>query len=193
MILLIDNYDSFTFNIVQYIQQLRYDVRVVRNDAITIDEIDALAPAAIVLSPGPGTPDDAGISLAVVDAFAQQIPIFGVCLGQQIIAQAFGATVTKAQAPKHGKVSSITHDGQGIFRNIQNPTPVGRYHSLIVTELPNCLVATATSEEGEIQAIRHVDSPIEAVQFHPESILTTDGLQMMHNFFTTYIKGEFYE
>lgn len=189
MILLIDNYDSFTFNIVQYIQQLQYDVRVVRNDEVTIEQIRALAPDAIVLSPGPGTPDDAGISLEVVEALAMTVPIFGVCLGQQIIAQAFGATVEKALRPMHGKTSLITHDGQGIFTNIQNPTAIGRYHSLIVKHLPDCLTATATTAEGEIQAIRHHELRIEAVQFHPESILTVDGLQMIDNFFKTYVKG----
>ncbi|MEE1131583.1 MAG: aminodeoxychorismate/anthranilate synthase component II [Caryophanon sp.] len=190
MILLIDNYDSFTFNIVQYLQKLQYNVKIVRNDTITLDDIRALAPQAILLSPGPGTPNDAGISLDVVKIFATTIPIFGVCLGQQIIAQAFGASIVKAAAPMHGKTSVITHDGRGIFTNIKSPTIVGRYHSLTVTDLPNCLHASATTAQGDIQAIRHRTLPIEAVQFHPESILTVDGLRMIDNFFTLHLKGE---
>lgn len=189
MILLIDNYDSFTFNIVQYLRQLQFDVHVARNDELTIEDIRHLQPEAIVLSPGPGTPDDAGISLEVVQALHTEIPILGICLGQQIIAQAFGATVKKASRPMHGKVSHITHNETGMFAAIPSPTPVARYHSLIVTDLPPSLVATAYSEEGEIQAIQHTTSKMAAVQFHPESILTTHGLQMLENFFNTYCSG----
>lgn len=190
MILLIDNYDSFTFNIVQYIRQLQYEVTVIRNDALTIEEIRAMQPAAIVLSPGPGTPNDAGICLEVVKQLHREFPILGICLGQQIIAQAFGAIVKKAQMPMHGKVSLLTHDAQGIFANLANPTPVARYHSLIVDDLPTQLIATAHAENGEIQAIRHISKPIEAVQFHPESILTTEGMHMLSNFFQHTIKRD---
>ncbi len=189
MILLIDNYDSFTFNIVQYIRQLNYEVMVVRNDELTVAQIRALAPEVIVLSPGPGVPDDAGICLAVVQELYMEIPILGVCLGQQIIGQAFGATVKKAVQPMHGKQSMIEHDGQGIFTGLPNPTAIGRYHSLVVDDLPVSLLATAYSEDGEIQAIRHLHAPMEAVQFHPESILTTAGLQMLGNFFKQHVKG----
>lgn len=183
MILLIDNYDSFSYNLVQYFSSFT-DVQVVRNDAITIEEIRALGPRAIVLSPGPSNPNDAGICLAVVRELAGAFPIFGVCLGQQILAQAFGASIIKALAPVHGKQFVMTHDEQGVFANIQSPTPIGRYHSLMIDEatLPAELFVTARTADGVVMGIRHATLPLEAVQFHPESILTPAGKQMIENF-----------
>lgn len=186
LILVIDNYDSFTFNLVQYIQSVGEEVEVVRNDEISLQNIRDMQPDSILLSPGPGNPDTAGICLSIVKEFHQEIPILGVCLGHQIIAQAFGGKIHKASKPMHGKVDEIIHDGRQIFKNISNPTPVTRYHSLIVDEstLPSCLEISAKTENGEIMAIRHKQFPIEGVQFHPEAILTENGLQMIQNFFT---------
>lgn len=183
MILLVDNYDSFSYNLVQYFSTFT-TVRVVRNDAITTEEIHALQPKAIVLSPGPGNPDDAGICLDIVQELAGVFPIFGVCLGQQILAQAFGATIIKAPAPIHGKQFSMTHDGCGVFAHVPSPTAIGRYHSLMIDEatLPAELVVTAKSTDGVIMGIRHRTLPLEAVQFHPESILTPEGKRMIENF-----------
>ena len=185
MFLLIDNYDSFSYNLVQYFSSFT-DVRVVRNDDMTIEEIRALKPRAIILSPGPSTPDDAGICLRVVRELAGEFPILGVCLGQQIIAQAFGARIGKAPTPVHGKQFTITHDAQGVFKNISSPTMVGRYHSLTIDEqtLPVALTVTAKSSDGVIMGIRHKTLPLEAVQFHPESILTPEGKRMIENFVT---------
>ncbi|MFZ3580417.1 anthranilate synthase component II [Virgibacillus sp. DJP39] len=187
MILVIDNYDSFTFNLVQYMKQLNQEVFVVRNDKLTIEEIKAINPSAILISPGPGNPSDAGISLEVVKQLHHKIPILGVCLGHQTIAQAFGATIVKAKQPMHGKVSSIHHDGKGLFENLHNPMSVTRYHSLIVesASLPDCLVSTATTNDGEIMALRHKRYPVEGIQAHPEAILTEAGLDLLHNFFIT--------
>ncbi|MFC7686872.1 anthranilate synthase component II [Ureibacillus sp. GCM10028918] len=186
MILVIDNYDSFTFNLVQYIQSVGEEVVVVRNDEISLKAIEDMQPDSILLSPGPGNPDSAGICLSVVKEFHEQIPILGVCLGHQIIAQAFGGKVHKAITPMHGKVEFIIHDGKQIFKDIPSPAPVTRYHSLIVdaSTLPGCLEVSAKTESGEIMAIRHKHYPIEGVQFHPEAILTENGLQMIQNFFT---------
>lgn len=183
MILLIDNYDSFSYNLVQYFSSFT-DIQVVRNDAITIEEIRTLKPRSIVLSPGPSNPDDAGICLDVVRVLAGEFPIFGVCLGQQIIAQAFGASIVKAPTPVHGKQFLMTHDAQGVFTNIPSPAQIGRYHSLMIDEetLPNELVITAKSTDGVIMGIRHRTLQLEAVQFHPESILTPEGKQMIENF-----------
>ncbi|MEJ2559747.1 MAG: anthranilate phosphoribosyltransferase, partial [Anaerolineae bacterium] len=173
MILLIDNYDSFTYNLAQYLGELGAEVRVVRNDAITLDEIAALAPTHIVISPGPGTPDDAGISLALVERFAPSVPILGVCLGHQAIGQAFGGRVVRAERLMHGKVSPVHHDGRDLFGGLPSPFEATRYHSLIVAEpLPDCLEVSARTPEGEVMGLRHRAYPTAGVQFHPESILT---------------------
>jgi anthranilate synthase/phosphoribosyltransferase len=183
MILLIDNYDSFTYNLAQYLGELGAEVRVVRNDAITLDEVAALAPTHIVISPGPGTPDDAGISLALVERFAPSLPILGVCLGHQTIGQAFGGRVVRAGRLMHGKVSPVLHDGQGIFGGLPSPLTATRYHSLVVAEpLPDCLEVSARTPEGEMMGLRHRQYPSVGVQFHPESILTEHGHQLLKNF-----------
>lgn len=185
LILVIDNYDSFTFNLVQYIRTIGEEVVVRRNDQLTLEEIDSMKPDFILISPGPGNPDTAGISLDVVKKFHQHIPILGVCLGHQIIAQAFGGIVKKAKKPMHGKISHISHDQRDVFSGLPTPLQVTRYHSLVVDEptLPNCLEISAKSEDGEIMAIRHKEFQVAGVQFHPESILTDSGLQMIRNFF----------
>lgn len=183
MILVIDNYDSFTFNLVQYIKEIGQEVVVARNDEISVERIREIKPTHLILSPGPGNPNSAGRCLQVVREFYREIPIFGVCLGHQIIAQAFDGAVKKARVPMHGKVSFITHDQKGIFKELQIPLSVARYHSLIVeSPLPDCLEITATTEEGEVMALRHKNYQVEGVQFHPESILTDKGLQMLRNF-----------
>jgi len=185
MILLIDNYDSFTYNLAQYLGELGAEVRVVRNDTITLDEIASLAPTHILISPGPGTPDEAGISLAVVQRFAPSIPILGVCLGHQAIGQAFGGRVVRAGRLMHGKVSLVQHDGRGLFQGLPSPFKATRYHSLIVAEpLPDCLEVSARTPEGEVMALRHRHYPTVGVQFHPESILTEHGHQLLKNFLT---------
>jgi len=185
LILLIDNYDSFTYNLVQYIRNIGEELVVFRNDQITLEQILEINPDYILLSPGPGNPSSAGICLRLVERFYQEIPIFGVCLGQQIIAEAFGGIVKKAKQPMHGKTSIITHDSISVFDGLPSPLKVTRYHSLVVDEatLPSSLVVTARTEDGEIMALRHRDYPVEGVQFHPESIMTENGLQMMRNFF----------
>lgn len=185
MILIIDNYDSFTFNLVQYTKQLDEEVVVVRNDKITIEEIELMDPTHIVISPGPGSPSTAGISLDIVKKLHTKIPLLGVCLGHQTIAQAFGGKIVKAKTPMHGKVSLINHDSQGLFQGLQNPLSVTRYHSLIVeaNTLPECLMVTATTNEGEIMALRHKVFPIEGIQAHPEAILTENGLDILNNFY----------
>ena len=192
MILLIDNYDSFTYNLVQYIRNIGEELVVFRNDQITLEQISEIHPDYILLSPGPGNPSTAGICLRVVERFYQEIPIFGVCLGQQIIAEAFGGIVKKAKQPMHGKTSMITHDKRSVFDGLPSPLKVTRYHSLVVDEatLPSCLVVTARTKDGEIMALRHSDYPVEGVQFHPESIMTENGLQMMRNFFQNTIVKE---
>ena len=185
LILVIDNYDSFTFNLVQYIQEIGEEVVVLRNDQVSLEDIREMKPDYILLSPGPGNPDTAGICLDVVKTFYQEIPILGVCLGQQIIAQVFGGLVRKATQPMHGKTSDINHDQRQIFKDIPSPFQVTRYHSLVVDEstFPECLEISAKSDDGEIMAIRHKNYKVEAVQFHPEAILTENGLQMVRNFF----------
>ncbi|NPV26633.1 MAG: aminodeoxychorismate/anthranilate synthase component II [Firmicutes bacterium] len=184
MILMIDNYDSFTFNLVQYLGELGQEIRVYRNDQISLTEIQKLAPQAIVLSPGPRTPAEAGISLAVVQAFAGQIPILGVCLGHQAIGQAFGGQVVPADRLMHGKTSEIWHDGRGIYAGLPNPFIATRYHSLVVSResLPACLEITAQTPAGEIMGLRHRQYLVEGVQFHPESILTEAGRMLLANF-----------
>ncbi|EAB2009048.1 TPA_asm: aminodeoxychorismate synthase component 2 [Salmonella enterica subsp. salamae serovar 42:z:1,5] len=184
MILLIDNYDSFTWNLYQYFCELGAEVQVRRNDVLTLAHIDALNPQKIVISPGPCTPDDAGISLAVIRHYAGRIPMLGVCLGHQAMAQAFGATVVRAAKVMHGKTSPITHNGQGVFRGLPSPLTVTRYHSLIVdpATLPECFEITAWSETQEIMGIRHREWDLEGVQFHPESILSEHGHALLENF-----------
>lgn len=184
MILLIDNYDSFTWNLYQYFCELGAQVMVRRNDEITLTDIAALAPQKIVISPGPCTPDESGISLAVIEHYAGKLPILGVCLGHQAIAQVFGATIVRAQKVMHGKTSPITHNGQGVFRGLNNPLTVTRYHSLLIDSetLPACFEVTALSESGEIMGIRHRQWDLEGVQFHPESILSEQGHALLKNF-----------
>lgn len=185
MILVIDNYDSFTFNLVQYIRNIGEEVVVIRNDQLTLETIEIMEPDFILISPGPGNPDTAGLCLEVVKRFHQEIPILGVCLGHQTIAQAFGGNVIKASKPMHGKISSIRHDKRGVFTGLPSPFQVTRYHSLIVekSSLPPCLEISARSEDGEIMALRHMEYKVEGVQFHPESILTDNGMDMLRNFF----------
>lgn len=184
MILIIDNYDSFTYNLVQYFECLNKKVEVVRNDAISIRCIGNLRPEVIVLSPGPCTPDEAGICKDIVINFKGLIPILGICLGHQAIGQVFGAKIIKAKEPVHGKVHIITHNGRGVFRGIKNPLSVTRYHSLIIEKksLPECLEITSQTLDGEIMGILHKDYMIEGIQFHPEAILTEMGLTMLKNF-----------
>ncbi|MCO4810497.1 MAG: aminodeoxychorismate/anthranilate synthase component II [Gammaproteobacteria bacterium] len=182
--LLIDNYDSFTYNLVQAFAAMGADVRVYRNDAITIEEAVALEPTHLVISPGPGRPEDAGRSLAMIEAFAGRVPILGVCLGHQSIVQQQGGRIVRAERLMHGKTSMVKHDGQSIFAGLSNPFEVGRYHSLCAEEesLPENLVVTAQTDRGEIMGVRHKTLQIEGVQFHPESVLTPEGDALMANF-----------
>lgn len=184
MILVIDNYDSFTYNLVQYLGELGEEIVVRRNDEIDLEGIEALAPDHILISPGPCTPNEAGISLEVLTHFKGKIPIFGVCLGHQAIGQAFGGNVIRAERLMHGKTSPILHGGQSVFEGLPVPFTATRYHSLLVEResLPDCLEITAETEEGEIMGLRHKEYPIEGVQFHPESIVTDYGHQMLRNF-----------
>ncbi len=184
MILMIDNYDSFTFNIVQYLGQMGEDVRVYRNDKITLEEIKKLKPAAIFLSPGPCSPRDAGITVDVVLNFYTEVPIMGICLGHQSIGFAFGGDVIRAERIMHGKTSLIKNDGKTIFAGLPNPFTAGRYHSLIVKRetLPDCLEISADTEDGEIMGLRHKQYPVEGIQFHPESVLTPQGKRIIKNF-----------
>ena len=184
MLLLIDNYDSFTYNLAQYLGELGAEVSVIRNDAIDVAGIAALAPEHIVISPGPCTPDEAGVSVAAVREFAGKIPLLGVCLGHQAIGQAFGGKVVRAQALMHGKTSPVRHDGRGVFHGLPVPFEAGRYHSLAVSRLgfPDCLEITAETEDGEIMGVRHRTLAVEGVQFHPESVLTEHGHALLKNF-----------
>jgi anthranilate synthase component II len=184
MLLMVDNYDSFPYNLVQYLGELGQDVKVVRNDEMTVDAVERLAPERIVLSPGPCTPNEAGISLGLVHRFAGRVPILGVCLGHQAIGQAFGGKVVRAKALMHGKVSQIHHGGAGVFRGLPTPFQATRYHSLAVerASCPADLEVTAWTEDGEIMGIRHRSLPVEGVQFHPESILTEHGHALLANF-----------
>ena len=184
MLLLIDNYDSFTYNLYQYLGELGAEVEVVRNDQVTLDDIAAMAPEHIIISPGPGNPDEAGISKDVIRRFAGKVPIFGVCLGHQCIGEVFGGIVEGAGEILHGKVSQITHDGRGVFAGIASPISATRYHSLAIRpdSVPDVLEVSARSESGVIMGVRHRKLTVEGVQFHPESILTPDGHQILRNF-----------
>jgi len=183
-ILLIDNYDSFTYNLVQAFAAMGADVMVYRNDAITIEEALALEPTHLVISPGPGRPEDAGLSLAMIEAFAGRVPILGVCLGHQSIVQQHGGKIVRAERLMHGKTSMVKHDGKSVFAGLSNPFEVGRYHSLCAEEesLPQDLIVTAQTDRGEIMGVRHKTLQIEGVQFHPESVLTPEGDALMANF-----------
>ena len=184
MLLMIDNYDSFTYNLVQYFAELGEDVRTYRNDEITLEEISALKPDHICISPGPCTPHEAGISIPVIERFAGQIPILGVCLGHQSIGAAFGGNIIRAKQVMHGKTSLIAHTGVGVFRNLPSPYTVIRYHSLAIERatLPDCLEVTAWTDDGEIMGVRHRTLPVYGVQFHPESILSEHGHALLKNF-----------
>jgi len=186
MLLVIDNYDSFTYNLVQYFGELGEEVKVVRNDELSVDDVAALEPERIVLSPGPCTPNEAGISLAVIDRFKGRVPLLGVCLGHQAIGQAFGGRVVHAQTLMHGKVSRIHHEGRGIFKGLPTPYEATRYHSLAIerSTCPAELEVTAWTDDGEIMGVRHRTLPVEGVQFHPESILTQHGHELLRNFLT---------
>ena len=184
MILMIDNYDSFTYNIVQCIGSMGAEVTVYRNDKVTVAEIEAMRPSRIIVSPGPCTPREAGVSNDVIRHFAGRVPVLGVCLGHQCIGAAFGGEVVQADRLMHGKTSMVHHDGEGVYRGLANPFEATRYHSLVVREetLPPCLYATAHTPEGELMGLRHRDLPVEGVQFHPESFLTTEGPKLLANF-----------
>ncbi len=184
MILMIDNYDSFTYNLVQYLGMLGAEVEVRRNDKITLDEIEALRPERIVISPGPGIPQSAGITMSLVERFHRKIPILGVCLGHQAIGASFGGRIVHAAQLMHGKTSEIQHDSKTIFRDLPKPFTATRYHSLAVERksLPSCLEISAVAEDGEIMGLRHQEYPVEGIQFHPESILTEEGMRILQNF-----------
>ncbi len=183
MILLIDNYDSFTWNLAQYLGELGADPVVRRNDEITIGEIESMQPDRIVISPGPGRPEDAGISIDVIRTFGPRVPVLGVCLGHQGIGVAFGGSVVRAQSLMHGKVSSVQHDGLGVFRGVTQPFTAGRYHSLVIADpLPQELEAAARTGDGTIMGVRHKKLPVHGVQFHPESVLTGEGRHVLRNF-----------
>lgn len=192
MLLMIDNYDSFTYNVVQYLAELGADVQVYRNDEITVEQIEALKPERLVISPGPCTPNEAGISMAAIRHFAGKLPILGICLGHQSIGQVFGGDIIRAGRVMHGKVSAVYHNDVGVFRGLSNPVQATRYHSLVIDKatLPECLEVTAwtRNEDGsveEIMGIRHKTLPIEGVQFHPESIMTEQGHELLRNFLRT--------
>jgi anthranilate synthase/aminodeoxychorismate synthase-like glutamine amidotransferase len=184
MLLVLDNYDSFTYNLVQYLEELGAETRTFRNDELTVDEAVALAPERVVISPGPATPEQAGISLALVERLSGSLPILGVCLGHQVIAQVYGGRVVEAGEIVHGRTSAVRHDGRTLFAGLQNPLVATRYHSLMVDpeRLPDCVEVSAESEDGTIMGLRHRHWPVEGVQFHPESILTIEGKQLLANF-----------
>ncbi|AOM84605.1 aminodeoxychorismate/anthranilate synthase component II [Salisediminibacterium beveridgei] len=192
MILMIDNYDSFTYNLVQYLGEMGQELIVRRNDQITLEEIETMDPDYLMISPGPCSPDEAGISMDVIRYFAGKIPVFGVCLGHQSLAQVFGGDVVRADRLMHGKTSPVHHDGKSIFSGIENPFTATRYHSLIVKRetLPDCLEISAETAEGEIMALRHKELAVEGVQFHPESIMTDTGKQLLRNFLDLHRQGE---
>ena len=185
MVLVIDNYDSFTYNLVQYFGELGADIRVRRNDQVTLGEIGAMAPDHIVISPGPGRPEAAGVSPDVIRRFGPSTPVLGVCLGHQASGVVYGGTVTRATAPMHGKTSVVQHDGKGLFAGVTSPFPAGRYHSLVIADQglpPEIEVAARTREDGTIMAVRHTSYPVHGVQFHPESVLTEEGRRILRNF-----------
>lgn len=182
MLLVIDNYDSFTYNLVQYFGELGAEIQVFRNDEITLEAVRALRPSHIVISPGPGNPDDGGVSQEIIRELGPTTPILGVCLGHQCIGQVFGGRVVRAPRLMHGKVSQVYHDGRGLFADLPSPFTATRYHSLIVEDIPDCLEVTAHTAEEEVMGLRHRDYPIVGVQFHPESILTEYGKEMLQNF-----------
>mgnify|MGYP001765739173 FL=1 len=184
MLVMIDNFDSFTYNLYQYLMQMGAEVRVARNNSLTLDDLEALAPRGLVVSPGPGRPEDAGITVPAIQRFSGRIPILGVCLGHQAIAMAFGGRVTAARRLMHGKTSAVTADGRELFQGVPSPFEAMRYHSLAVAResLPACLEVTAEAEDGEIMGLRHRSHPTEGVQFHPESIMTTVGKRLLRNF-----------
>lgn len=188
MLLMIDNYDSFTYNLVQYLGELGQDVQVFRNDEIDLKKIAELKPKYIVISPGPGTPNEAGISLALIEEFAGKIPLLGVCLGHQSIGQAFGGKIIKAKTLMHGKTSLIHHTSLGVFKDLPNPYTATRYHSLVIEResIPDCLEITAWTDDGEIMGVRHKTLAVEGVQFHPESVLTEHGHDLLNNFLKAY-------
>jgi anthranilate synthase component II len=192
MIVMIDNYDSFTYNLVQYLQMLGAEVKVVRNNAATVDEVVSWEPQGVVISPGPCDPETAGISVTLIQRLSGRIPILGVCLGHQAIGVAFGGKVIRAMQLMHGKTSTIQADGKGVYRGIQSPFLAMRYHSLAVSRdnLPECLEITAESEDGEIMGVRHHEHPTEGIQFHPESIMTQVGKRLLRNFLETVAAGE---
>ena len=184
MLLMIDNYDSFTYNLVQYFGELGADLKIFRNDEITIEDINKMKPDQIVISPGPGRPEGAGISVDIIKEFAGKTPILGVCLGHQSLCYAYGGKIVRAKKLMHGKISEIKHDNEGIFKNISNPFEATRYHSLVVDKktMPKCFKVIARSDDGEIMGIRHKKFNLWGVQFHPESILTTEGKKILNNF-----------
>jgi anthranilate synthase/aminodeoxychorismate synthase-like glutamine amidotransferase len=182
MIIVIDNYDSFTYNLVQYLGEMGHELRVFRNNRVTLDEIDALKPSQIVISPGPGAPQDAGVSEKVVHCFHKTIPILGVCLGHQAIGEVFGGKIVRAPSLMHGKTSPIMHDSKTLFKGLPQGFPATRYHSLVVTDIPACLEVSAQTQEGIVMGLRHRDYPVEGIQFHPESIMTVVGKQLLANF-----------
>jgi len=182
MIVVIDNYDSFTYNLVQYLGEMGNELRVFRNNRVSLEEIEALKPSHIVISPGPGTPHDAGISEKVVQCFHKTIPILGVCLGHQAIGEVFGGRIVRAPSLMHGKTSPILHDSKTIFRGLPQGFPATRYHSLVVTDIPSCLEVSAQTKEGVVMGLRHRDYPVEGIQFHPESIMTVVGKQLLSSF-----------
>ncbi len=192
MLLMIDNYDSFTYNLVQYLGELGERVTVYRNDQITLNDVDALAPSHVVISPGPCTPNEAGISVDLVREYGASIPILGVCLGHQSIAQAYGGNIVRAPTLMHGKTSMIEHQSEGIFNELPSPFQATRYHSLVVDEstLPDCFVVTARADDGQIMGIAHREDPVVGVQFHPESILTQYGHKLLHNFLHQDASGQ---
>ena len=184
MILMIDNYDSFTYNLVQYLGEMGQQLKVFRNDKITVDQIEEMNPDRLVVSPGPRTPNEAGISVEAIKHFAGKVPILGVCLGHQSVGQAFGGEIVRADRLMHGKTSMIHHDGEGVFADLPNPFEATRYHSLVIRRetIPDCLQITAETDMREIMGVRHKEYPIEGVQFHPESILTGEGKKLLRNF-----------
>jgi anthranilate synthase component 2 len=192
MLLLIDNYDSFTYNLFQYLSELGEEITVARNDKITLDEIEKMAPVRVVISPGPGTPEQAGISNEVIQRFGERIPILGVCLGHQCVGYSYGALVSHAGEIRHGKSSDVHHDGRGVFQGLPNPFPAIRYHSLAIDpgSVPECLEVTARTDNNIIMGVRHREHPVEGVQFHPESVLTGSGKELLKNFLKMTCKNK---